>query len=57
VDWKKLEDQLRLSHKPVIDKTMVEELFSIEAEIAHQKGLPDYKYATNQEMLSALQVG
>lgn len=57
VDWSKLEDQLRLSNKPVIDKAMVDELFSIEGEIAHQKGLPDYKYATNQEMLSALRVG
>ncbi|HAF62636.1 MAG TPA: hypothetical protein DCK95_09975 [Anaerolineaceae bacterium] len=54
VACEKIEDHVRGAEKPVIDKTMVEELLSIEAEIAIQRGLPDYKYSTNKEMLSAL---
>ncbi len=57
IDFEKIEDQLRTSEKPTVDRAMVDDLLSIEAEIANQKGLPDYKYSTNKEMLSALRVG
>ncbi len=38
----------------IIDKKMVDQLIEIEANVADQKDLPAFKYATNEEMLTAL---
>jgi len=57
LECERIEKYLRTSEKPIVDKAMIQELLSIEAEIAFQKGLSDYKYPTNKAMLSALGIG
>ncbi|RJQ41940.1 MAG: hypothetical protein C4545_05450 [Anaerolineaceae bacterium] len=54
LDWEELELQIRHSKKMVIDKKMVGNLLSIEAKIAEREGLAEYKFPTNQEMLTAI---
>jgi len=53
-DWKELEFQILNSKNAVINKKMMKQLFSIEAEIATKNHLAEYKFATNQEMLTEL---
>ncbi len=53
-DWRELEFQILNSKKTVVDKKKVNQLISIEAEIAAKNALEEYKFATNQEMLTAI---
>jgi len=50
----KIEQELSALKKPIITKEMVHQLQQIESEIAQKKGLVEYKFASNQEMLMAL---
>ncbi|HOJ00838.1 MAG TPA: FAD-dependent oxidoreductase [Anaerolineaceae bacterium] len=53
-DWQVLESKILDSKKTVVNKNMVDQLYALEAEIAQKKGLADYKFAANQEMLAAV---
>jgi len=53
-DWPTLEAQIRASKKDIVNKAMLGQLYKVEAEIAQKKGIVDYKFATNQEMLMAM---
>jgi hypothetical protein len=53
-DWKELELQILKSKNTIVDKKKVKQLFSVEAEIAAKNHLAEYKFATNQEMLTAI---
>jgi len=53
-DWPTLEAQIHASKKDIVNKTMLGQLYKVEAEIALKKGIVDYKFATNQEMLMAM---
>ncbi len=52
--WKDIESKLNDVGKPVISKEMIHRLFDIEEKIAKEKGLAEYKFSTNQEMLASL---
>lgn len=47
-------DTLRCMPKPVVDKLALQRLAELEQERARQLNVPSFKFATNQEMLQAL---
>lgn len=53
-DWSDIEAKIGDLEKPVITKELVHRLFAIEEKIAKEKGLAEYKFSTNEEMLAAL---
>ena len=57
VNWERIAEGIRDSKEDIIDQSKINELLSIEAEIAYQKGIADYKFSTNQEMLAAIGIG
>ena len=53
-DWELLQSQIRNLKKEIVDKKMIGQLYKAEAEIAAKNGLAEYKFPTNQEMLTAI---
>lgn len=49
-----LEARLRKLNKPVVSKEAWASLEAVEAEVARERGLTFFKYATNEEMLDAI---
>jgi ferredoxin--NADP+ reductase len=49
-----LEARLRRLNKPVVSKEAWASLEAVEAEVARERGLTFFKYATNEEMLDAI---
>lgn len=47
-------DKMRSLHKPVILKEDLNRLMSVEAEEARKRGLPEFKFGNNEEMLHAM---
>jgi len=48
--------KVRGLHKPAITKNDIERLEAIEAEEAHKRGLEEFKFASNEEMLRAMRL-
>lgn len=53
-DLTPLEARLATLGKPVVRNAQVEQLYQLEAEEARKRGLPDFKFASNDAMLQAL---
>lgn len=49
-----LRKRLRQSGKPVVTQVDIRKLAEIEADVARHRGLPSYKFATNEEMLEKI---
>lgn len=51
---KAITDRIKGLHKPVISKADIQRLEAIEAEEAKKRGLEEFKFSTNEEMLRAM---
>lgn len=54
VDPAKIAAQIQALNKPIVTKAELKKLESVEAEEAQKRGLEEFKFASNEEMLQAL---
>lgn len=54
VDWRSLEQRLAALGKPIVTREHWIRLLEVEAEEARRRGLPDFRFTTNEAMLQAM---
>jgi ferredoxin--NADP+ reductase len=50
----KFETRLEETHQRIVNKSRLEKLEAVECEEAHKRGVPEFKFASNDEMFTAM---